>query len=143
MIKNYLKIAWRNLIRNRTFALLNVLGLAIGISVCLLIGIWLQREISYDDFHPSGRQIFRIANTFKSESESFSQAGSGTALGAQLPKYLPSIQSACRVFSETFKVKTGSDQFIESNAIVADSNFFKFFGFRLKKGRPANVLAKL
>jgi putative ABC transport system permease protein len=143
MIKNYFKIAWRNLTRNRTFALLNVLGLTIGIVVCLVIGIWLQREIRYDDFHPNGRQIFRIANTFKSESESFSQAGSGCALGAQLPKYLPSLQSACRVFTQTFKVKTGSDQFIESNAIIADSNFFKFFGFRLKKGQPATVLARL
>ena len=143
MIKNYFKIAWRNLTRNRTFALLNVLGLTIGVSVCIVIGIWLQRELSYDDFHPNGEQIFRIANTFKSESESFSQAGSGTALGAQLPKYLPSLQSACRVFTETFKVKPGNDQFIESNAIIADSNFFNFFGFRLKKGQPANVLARL
>ena len=142
MIKNYFKIAWRNLTRNRTFALLNVLGLAIGISVCLLIGIWLQRELSYDDFHPNGRQIFRIANTFKSESESFSQAGSGTALGAQLPKYLPSIQSACRVFNETFKVKTGNDEFIESNAIIADSNFFSFFGFRILKGQAQKVLIR-
>jgi putative ABC transport system permease protein len=143
MIKNYFKIAWRNLTRNRTFALLNVLGLTIGISVCIVIGIWLQRELSYDNFHPNTKQIFRIANTFKSESESFSQAGSGSALGAQLPKQLPSIQSACRVFSETFKVKTTNDQFIESNAIIADSNFFKFFGFRLKQGQPTNVLSKL
>jgi putative ABC transport system permease protein len=143
MINNYFKIAWRNLTRNRTFALLNLLGLAIGISVCLVIGIWLQRELSYDNFHPNGTQIFRIANTFKSESESFSQAGSGCALGAQLPKYLPSLQSACRVFSETFKVKTGNDQFIESNGLIIDSNFFKFFGFRLMKGEPTNVLTRL
>src|SRR5436190_10281447 len=141
MIKNYFKIAWRNLTRNKTFAALNIFGLTIGIAVCVLIGIWLQKELSYDNFHPNGKQIFRIANTFKSESESFSQAGSGCALGAQLPKQLPSIQSACRVFTETFKVKTGNDQFIESNAIIVDSNFFKFFGFRLKKGQPTNVLA--
>ena len=141
MIKNYFKIAWRNLTRNKTFASLNIFGLTIGIAVCVLIGIWLQKELSYDNFHPNGKQIFRIANTFKSESESFSQAGSGCALGAQLPKQLPSIQSACRVFTETFKVKTGNDQFIESNAIIVDSNFFKFFGFRLKKGQPTNVLA--
>jgi len=142
MIKNYFKIAWRNLARNRTFALLNVFGLTIGISVCLLIGIWLQRETSYDDFHPNGKQIFRIANTFRSESESFSQAGSGSALGAQLPKHLPSIQSACRVFTETFKVKTGTNQFIESNAIIVDSNFFDFFGFRLMKGQAERVLIR-
>jgi len=136
----FFKVAYRNLLRNKSFSIINISGLAIGISVCLLIGIWLQREISYDDFHPNGRQIFRIANTFKSESESFSQAVSGCALGAQLPKYLPSLQSACRVLTGPITVGTGSDQFIESNAITADSNFFNFFGFRLKKGLPKNVL---
>src|SRR5678816_2306155 len=107
MIKNYFKIAWRNLARNRTFALLNVFGLTIGISVCLLIGIWLQRETSYDDFHPNGKQIFRIANKFRSESESFSQAGSGSALGAQLPKHLPCLLYTSDAADERSSVDLG------------------------------------
>src|SRR5260221_3276838 len=127
MIKNFFTTAWRNLTRNKTFALLNIFGLTIGIIVCLVIGVWLQRELSFDNFHPNGKQIFRIANTFKSESESFSQAGSGPALGAQLPKELPAIQSACRVFDQTFKVKSDNEQFIESHCIAVDSNFFSFF----------------
>ena len=144
MFKTNLTAAWRNITRNKTFSLLNVFGLTIGIAVCIVIAVWLQRELSFDDFHPNGKQIFRIANTFKSESESFSQAGSGTALGAQLPKHLPSIQSACRVITnEIFKIKSGNDQFIESNGIIADSNFFSFFGFHLKNGQPDNVLAKI
>jgi len=144
MIKNFFITAYRNLTRHKTFTLLNVFGLTIGILVCLVIGIWLQRELSFDKFHPDGKQIFRIANTFKSESESFSQAGSGTALGAQLPKQLPSIQSACRVFArEAFKIKSGNDQFIELNSIVADSNFFSFFGFGLIKGQKENVLLNI
>ena len=144
MFKTNLTAAWRNITRNKTFSLLNVFGLTIGIAVCIVIAVWLQRELSFDDFHPNGKQIFRVANTFKSESESFSQAGSGTALGAQLPKHLPSIQSACRVITnEIFKIKSGNDQFIESNGIIADSNFFSFFGFHLKNGQPDNVLAKI
>ncbi|MBN9381147.1 MAG: ABC transporter permease [Chitinophagaceae bacterium] len=143
MLKNHFKIAWRNITRNKTFASLNIFGLTIGIIVCLVIGVWLEGELSFDDFHPDGKKIFRIANTFKSESESFSQAGSGTALGAQLPKQLPSIQSACRVFTgETFKVKSGNDRFIEPNCIIADSNFFRFFGFRLKRGQVEKVLIR-
>src|SRR6266478_84898 len=129
MIKNFFTTAWRNLTRNKTFALLNIFGLTIGIVVCLIIGVWLQRELSFDNFHPNGKQIFRVTNTFKSESESFSQAGSGPAFGAQLPKQLPSVQSTCRIFSELVKVKAGDDQFIEPNCIIVDSNFFSFFGF--------------
>ena len=140
MIRNFFITAWRNISRNKTFGLLNLFGLTIGIVVCIVIGIWLQRELSYDNFHPRGRQIFRIVNTFKSESESFSQAPSGPALGAQLPKHLPSIQSACRVFDETFKIKTEDNVFVESNCAVVDSNFFNFFGFRLKKGQATKVL---
>jgi putative ABC transport system permease protein len=142
MIKNSFLVAYRNLVKNKVTSILNIAGLAIGVVVCFVIGVWLQRELSFDNFHPSGKKIFRISNTFKSESESFSQAGSGSALGAQLPKHLPSIQSACRVFAETFKVKAGNNQFIESNAIIVDSNFFNFFGFRLIKGQPEKVLIR-
>jgi putative ABC transport system permease protein len=142
MIKNFFTTAWRNLTRHKTFASLNIFGLTIGITVCLVIGIWLQRELSFDNFHPNGKQIFRIVNTFKSESESFSQAGSGPALGAQLPKQLPSIQSACRVFDQTFKVKSEDNIFVESDCAAVDSNFFAFFGFRLKKGHPEKVLIR-
>ena len=142
MIKNFFTTAWRNLTKNKTFASLNIFGLTIGIAVCLIIAVWLQRELSFDNFHPNGKQIFRIVNTFKSESESFSQAGSGTALGAQLPKHLPSIQSACRVFDQTFKVKSRNDQFIESKCVAVDSNFFSFFGFRLKIGQADKVLIR-
>ena len=140
MIKNFFITAWRNLARNKVFASLNILGLTIGIVVCLIIGVWLQRELSFDNFHPNGKQIFRLTNTFKSESESFSQAGSGPAFGAQLPKQLPSVQSTCRIFSELLKVKAGDDQFIEPNCIIVDSNFFSFFGFHLLKGQKENVL---
>jgi putative ABC transport system permease protein len=142
MIKNFFITAWRNVTRNKTFALLNVLGLTIGIVVCVVIGLWLQRELSYDNFHPNGKQIFRIANTFKSESESFSQAGSGPALGAQLSKQLPSIQSACRVFDQVFKVKSDNNVFVESNCVAVDSNFFSFFGFQLKRGQTEKVLMR-
>jgi putative ABC transport system permease protein len=140
MIKNYFITAWRNLFKNKVFTLLNISGLAIGITVCLVIGVWLQRELSFDNFHPNGDQIFRLSNTFKSESESFSQAPSGPAFGAQLPKQLPAVKSACRIFGDEVKFKYGNNQFIESNTIIADSNFFNFFGFALKKGGPKQVL---
>jgi putative ABC transport system permease protein len=140
MIKNYFKTAWRNITRNRTFTILNVSGLAIGVVVCLLIGAWLQRELSFDNFHPNGNKIFRLVNTFKSESESFSQAPSGPAFGAQLPKQLSTVTSACRLFGDQYKVKAGDQQFFESNILEADPNFFEFFGFDLMKGQAKTCL---
>jgi putative ABC transport system permease protein len=140
MIKNFFIIAWRNLVKDKVHTTLNVTGLAIGITVCLIIGVWLERELSFDNFHPNGKQIFRLTNTFKSESESFSQAPSGPAFGAHLPKQLPSIQSACRLFGENFKIKAGPNEFFESDILIVDSNFFSFFGFPLKTGKPLNVL---
>ena len=140
MIKSYFKNAWRNVTRNRTLTLLNVSGLAIGVVVCLLIGVWLQRELSFDKFHPNRNKIFRLVNTFKSESEAFSQALSGPAFGAQLPKELPAVRSACRLFGDQYKVTSGDKQFFESNILEADPNFFQFFGFRVKKGQPRTCL---
>ena len=143
MIKSFFLVAYRNLVKNKAMSFLNISGLAIGILVCLVIGVWLQRELSFDNFHPNANKIFRIANTFKSESESFSQAGSGAAYGAHLTTEVPSIKSSCRVFDEEFKVKAADNLFIESNAVVVDSNFFNFFGFRLLKGEPGQVLQSL
>ena len=143
MFKNFFTIAYRHLVKNKVNTFLNVAGLAIGVVVCLLIGVWLQRELSFDNFHPNGKQIFRLSNTFKSESESFSQAPSGPAFGAQLPKLLPAVVSGCRLFGEEYKIKAGNIEFFEPNILIVDSNFFQFFGFRLKKGIATQSLQSI
>ncbi|HET9278216.1 MAG TPA: ABC transporter permease, partial [Flavitalea sp.] len=140
MIKSFFLVAYRNLVKNKATTILNVSGLAIGVTVCLVIAIWLQRELSFDKFHPNGKAIFRISNTFKSESESFSQAPSGAAFGAHLTSELPPVKATCRFFGDVFKVKTNNDVFIENASAYADSNFFNFFGFKLVKGNAAEVL---
>ena len=126
--------------KNRSLTFLNVSGLAIGVTVCLLIAVWLQRELSFDDFHPDGERIFRLANTFKSESESFSQAPSGFAFGAQLRKQLSEVKATCRVLDFEYKFKANNKQFFEPGTLVVDSNFFVFFGYRLEEGSPKQVL---
>lgn len=143
MFKNFFLTAWRNLAKDKAHTILNISGLAIGICVCLVIGVWLQRELSFDKFHPNRDQIFRLTNTFKSESESFSQAPSGTAFGAHLTRELPAVKATCRVIRNEMKVKAGTAEFFEPRIAVADSNFFMFFGFDLLKGKPAEVLFNL
>lgn len=141
MLKNFFLIAWRNLIKDRAHTVLNISGLAIGICVCLVIGVWLHRELSFDNFHPNKDQIFRLTNTFKSESESFSQAPSGTAFGAHLTHELPAVKATCRVIRDEFKVKVGDAEFFEPRVAIVDSNFFSFFGFQLLEGKAEDVLS--
>lgn len=142
MLKNYLKITLRNLRKNLLTTSLNVVGLATGVAVCLFIAVWVQRELSYDNFHPDVDRIFRVVNTFKSESESFSQAPSGPALGAQLDDILPEIEAACRYFDNGDRLSVGTTQYFETEIQFADSNFFKFFNFPLLQGDAATALSQ-
>lgn len=119
---------------------LNITGLAIGISTCLLIAIWAEHELSYDTFHPRASNKYRVSNTFTSEAETFSQAPSGVALGAQLPKHIPDIVSSCRVFNSSFKVKYGAEVYFEGNGVIVDSTFFDFFGFPIIAGPSEGLL---
>lgn len=134
------RTALRHLIKNKMTTILNVAGISIGVATCLLIVIWAEREWSFDNFHPRVDNKFRVWNTFKSESETFSQAPSGVALGAQLPNHIPAITSACRVFNNSFKFRYEDKTFFEQRALIVDSSFFNFFGFKLLRGQPDQVL---
>jgi putative ABC transport system permease protein len=140
MLKAIYSAAARHLLKNRTAAILNITGIAIGIATSLLIMVWANRELSFDSFHPDVENKYRVWNTFKSESETFSQAPSGSGLAAQLPKHVPAILSTCRVFPGNFKFTYEDKTFFERRAIPVDSNFFSFFGFPLLRGEPDQVL---
>ena len=141
MFGNNIKITLRTLRKNLLTTGLNIAGLATGVAVCLFIAIWLQRELSYDNFHPEADRIFRVVNTFTSESESFSQAPSGPALGAHLDEELPEIETACRYFEDEARLSVDNKSFFENELIFADSNFFQFFNFPLLEGNPATALS--
>ncbi|HTE33637.1 MAG TPA: ABC transporter permease [Chryseolinea sp.] len=140
MQKGIFRSGFRHLVKNRTASILNISGMAISVAICLLILVWTKREVSYDNFHPNVTNKYRVWNTFKSESETFSQAPSGVALGAQLPKHVPSIIGSCRIFYGDFKFSYEKDTYFEHRAIQADSNFFNFFGFKLIRGTADQVL---
>src|SRR5690349_10270070 len=140
MLDSLYRTATRHLLKNKTAAILNIFGIAIGVATCLLILIWAERELSFDEFHPNVNRKFRVWNTFKSESETFSQAPSGIALGARLPEHIPSITGACRIFNNSFKLQYEDKTFFESQALIVDSSFFNFFGFPLIKGQSDKLL---
>jgi len=95
MIKNYLKIAWRNIVNNKVYSAINILGLAAGMSVALLIGLWVANEFSYDKFLPNYKQLYRVEINFTSQHDGeHTQAAVPVPLADVLRKEIPGIKRA-------------------------------------------------
>src|SRR5215204_5121694 len=98
MIKNYLKIAWRNLRKNKVFSLINILGLTIGITVCMMIFLFIMNEFSFDNFHTNGKNIYRVMRSYD-KSKDPAPWLSGPYATALLNDYPGEIKKAVRVMS--------------------------------------------
>ncbi|MEM9327014.1 MAG: ABC transporter permease, partial [Bacteroidota bacterium] len=138
MLVNHLKISLRNLWKHRLNTSLNLLGLSMGITVFLFIMLWVHHETSYDGYHEKADHIYRISNTFRSESEEFSQAISGPALGAQLPEAFSAISAGVRVGQSSAQVEIDGQLFFEDRILVVDDTFFEVFDFDIVQGNADN-----
>jgi putative ABC transport system permease protein len=141
MLKNYLKVAFRNISRQKFYSFLNVLGLTIGIASSLLIVLYVQDEISYDKFHESGANIYRANLRGRMSGQEINVAVSCPPMAAALVQEIPEVQSALRMVNTgSIIVKYENKSFNEQTVVFADSNFFQFFSFPLVSGDPANAL---
>lgn len=141
MFKNYLIVAWRNLTKNKVFSLINILGLTIGITVCLMIFLFIMNEFSVDDFQKNGKNIYRVMREFKEEGKSASVAYlSGPYAPALLNDFKGQIQKAVRVNPTDDLVTIGMHSFHEKKVYDVDANFFDLFSFPLLTGNAATVL---
>ena len=142
MFKNYFKVALRNIFRQKAYAIINISGLAIGLACCLLIVSFVNDELSYDNFHPKGDELYRIALDRKFPDNQFQYARSPLPMGFTLARELPEITDATRLFNEfgTLAFSLDDRQFDEPNVIAVDSNFFDFFGVELLEGDKATAL---
>src|SRR5690606_29788648 len=95
MIKNYFKIAWRNLFRHRSFAFLNIVGLAVGLAASTLILSWVQHERSYDSFHEHGNQLYRLLA--KLDNDDFKAAVTPPPLTPELKEKMAEVADFVRV----------------------------------------------
>jgi len=138
MIKNYFKIAFRNLLRNKTFSFLNIFGLAFGLTCCLLMILLIKNELNYDRFHKNAGAIFRV-----SFSNYLNQGGFATTplpIGPALKTQLPEIKAMARIKTEDrYMMKYGSNQYFETISF-ADDEIFKIFSFPFKEGDPNTAL---
>lgn len=131
MLRNYLKIAWRNLLKSKTFSLINIFGLATGLASFILIALFVWDELSYDRFHEKVDRIYRIHSDIRFGGADMSVAVSADPMGAALKKDYPQVEEFTRMYSaEGSKlVKKGAEYMNESRVVHVDSTFFSVFSF--------------
>lgn len=139
MIKNYFKIAWRNLMKNKIFSLINILGLTIGITVCMMIFLFIMNEFSFDRFHKHGDRIYEVMRGFDSTKPKVPWL-SGPYAPALLNDFPGEVKKAVRVMPSNYLVTFGTKSFNEKKVYLADPDFFELFSFPLIKGNPSTAL---
>ncbi|HEY9195253.1 MAG TPA: ABC transporter permease [Mucilaginibacter sp.] len=139
MIKNYIKIAWRNLYKNAAFSLIHILGLTMGITVCLMIFLYIMNEFSVDSFHKQGKNIYRVMRGFDPAKPPTSYL-SGPYAPAMLNDFPQDIKMAVRVSPQNNLVSFGDKAFNEKKVYATDEGFFKLFSFPLLRGDAGTAL---
>jgi len=140
MFSNYFKIAWRNLLRNKIFSVIKILGLSIGLTVCMLIFLYTKDEVSYDQFQENKTQLYRIVQDWQMGKEPAKTIGTTNGvMGETFAKEIPEVQQFVRVNGMAVTVKKNNDVFTE-NPLFVDDNFFSVFTFPLIEGNKRTAL---
>ena len=142
MFKNYIKIAFRNIKRHKGYSFINIFGLAIGMTVCLLMLMYVVNEISYDDFHEKGDRIYRLDCDWGTEGSKMRFAGSMPAFGPALNSEIPEIEVAARIKlnNEMIITSAQNEKYKQSQIFHADPEVFDIFSWPLLEGEPSSVL---
>ncbi|HTQ65367.1 MAG TPA: ABC transporter permease [Puia sp.] len=140
MLKNYLRIAFRNLWKHRVFSFINILGLTVGMTAFFLIFSYVKFELSYDSFHSKADRIYRIVSDIKTPTETIHANGPSWAVVPHLNEEFPEIETAARISFASLLVRKGDIKFQEDHTLFADSTFFKIFDFKLVRGNPQTAL---
>jgi ABC-type antimicrobial peptide transport system permease subunit len=149
MFKSYLKVTSRNILKHKGYSFINILGLAVGMAVCILILLWVRDELSFDRFHKNADQIYRVVeDQIQSNGDIFQVAITPWPLGAALVKDYPEVIKFARFRNIgrsliTYKSKSGDKSFYENDLYVADPSFLEIFSFPLVRGDPATALSKV
>ena len=145
MIKNYLKIAWRSLWRNKLYSFINIGGLALGLTICMLIMLYVAHEHSYDGFHKNSKRMFSMYSQFTMSGNKMTMPNFSYAVGPMAQKADAGVLDYLRLQKQYTPLviqnpKNESLHFSEKNILFTDANFFTFFSFPLLKGNVKSVL---
>ena len=135
MIKNYLTVAIRNLMRHKLYTSINVLGLAIGLACGILILLYIQQEFAVNRSHTLGDRIYKVIREERSSTQTTYSSGTSGALGPVLKETFPEVETTVRIWRWTVSAQYGERQGRYSFALT-DDNFLDVFDFPLIKGAP-------
>ena len=135
MFKNYLKTAFRNLVKHRIYAFINIAGLAVGLACCLLITLWILDERSYDRFHENRDRLYRVVVDQPSSGGIRKIVATPPPLGPALKNDFPEIVQTTRLsYWGSVPLRSGDESINETNMIVVEPAFFELFTFPMIKG---------
>jgi len=142
MLKNYLKIALRNIRKHKFFSAINILGMSIGIAACLLILLYVANELSYDRFHEHAARIYQVGLHAKIGDQDITTTNTPPPMASVFVDEIPGVVQTTRIanFWGTPSLRVGETAFTEERIFHADSNFFEFFSYKLLEGDPKTVL---
>jgi putative ABC transport system permease protein len=140
MFKNYLIIAFRHLRKHRVFSTINIGGLSVGMTACLLIFLYVRFECSYDAFHQRADQIYRVVCDINTPGELIRTDGPAWPVLPAMVNEFPEITSGVRVVESSLLVRKGDIKFQEEHSLFADPAFFQIFDFPLVQGDSKTAL---
>ena len=140
MFRTYFKLAYRNIIRDKAYSIINITGLAIGLASSILILLWVQNELSYDKFHKNAGQIYRITSDFGDSKSAANSAGMPAGLKAEMPV----IKNTVRLGeSNSTLLEIDNKKFEEKRVLYADASFMDVFSYPLVKGDRTTALKQV
>ena len=141
MLRNLLKIAIRNILKDKTYSIINVLGLTIGITCSLFLLMYILDELSYDRYHKNADNIYRIVSNIKEPDNAFTWAVVQVPLGEELRDNYPEVGNVVRFFgTQRTQYKNGDKEFFEEEFYLADSTVFEMFSYEFINGDPNTAL---
>ncbi len=149
MLKNYIKIAWRNLMKNKFFSFINIFGLSAGLVCCMIISLYIINETSYDKYQKNADNIYQLGTEFSGLGNFKKLPNTPAAMGSMMKDAFPEVTQTTRLgalYSEDktllqFNEKNGSvKSFYETKGYMADSTFFRMFTYNFIEGDPAIAL---
>jgi putative ABC transport system permease protein len=150
MLKNYFRIAWRYLMKNKVFSFINIIGLSVGLTCCMLITLYILNETSYDKYQKNADNIYQLGTEFIGLGNFKKLPNTPAAVGEMMKQSFPEIKQTTRLtrlFAEDktllqYTPKTGGDvkSFYETNGYMADSTFFRMFTYNFVEGNAVTAL---
>ena len=134
MLQHYFNIARRSLLKHKTFSLINLFGLALGMACCMLIIVFISYELGFDKFHKKSAQIFRVLYTIHADGQVYELAVTPNIVSPLLQREFPEIEEGVRLYPRSAVLKNGDKIFDEGRFLYADSSFFDMFSFEAVQG---------